>query len=228
MIIKRLSNNEIPGATWANRVAEAIEWLSKIRGGPGVRVDKGADGPAIFVKQLTASTSIKFLDHPWKLFQAEDDDPGLVVSMLPGIVQGVSSSTLNPLNSVIPFTPAAFTDDAETKVWAAVSIEKVAYTTYFSVWAISSIVIATGETVPTDTLDVGAGTDGDVYVLIGTVTTESGAVTSIVQALFSPLTYNLPTELAGPATGIHVLVSDEGVIDWVEADPDPECPTPPE
>jgi hypothetical protein len=53
--IKRLTSREIPGHIWANRVAEAIEWLGKIKGGSGVRVSMGADGPTISVPPQAAS-----------------------------------------------------------------------------------------------------------------------------------------------------------------------------
>jgi hypothetical protein len=81
MNIKRLSHNEIPGATWANRVAEAIEWLSGIKGGSGVRVSLGADGPTI----SAVPSAIAPDTHPFKVVP-DGADGGLPrVSVNPGV-----------------------------------------------------------------------------------------------------------------------------------------------
>jgi hypothetical protein len=71
-------------------------------------------------------------------------------------------------------------------------------------------------------------TDGDVHVQIGSIEAAEGALVGITQSLFTPLNYSLPPILYGPAEGIHVLVSDESVVDWIETVDDPPCPEPPE
>jgi len=170
------------------------------------------------------AAQMHFTDHPWKLFQADDDIPGLIVSMSPGMVQGINAASSNPLNASIFYTPAVVTDDETTLFWVKVSIELIVYSPFFKVWAIAAAEVETGTALPADTLDIATLTDGDVHVLIGTVIAASGEVTDITQALSTPLAYNLPPILSGPETGVYVLVSTESVVDWQET-AEFECPT---
>lgn len=166
-------------------------------------------------------------DHVWKLFQADDDVPGLVTSMISGLVSGIDAATGNPVNLIVGFTPAAATDDAETIWWVKVSLELIVYSAFQKVWAISAAVAEKGAALPADTLDIPEGTDGDVHVRIGSVTAAAGVVTSITQVLRSALSFNLPPVLYGPETGKYVLTCEDGVIEWTELGAF-ECPPPPE
>jgi hypothetical protein len=174
-------------------------------------------GNCISLRQRRAD--VKFEDHPWKGFQADAHAPGLVVSMLPGLVEGVAETTLNPLNLSVSYTPAAVTDDAVTIFWAKVSLELVAYTTYFKVWVVTAAVVGSGASLPADTLDIAAGTDGDIHVEIFSVTAADGAITAFSQQLFTPLSFNSPLVLVGPSTGKHVLTSEDSVIGWTALGP---------
>jgi hypothetical protein len=191
--------------------------------------------PAHFIRQGNVVTlrpgkkpDVTFEDHPWKLYQKEDDTPGLIVNMTSGLVSGVNAANSNPLNAIVNLSPLTVTDDATTLVWVKVSIELIVWTPYFKVWAVSAAVTGSGASLPADTLDIATMTDGDVHVQVGSIEAASGVLVAITQSLFTPLNYNLPPILYGPAEGIHVLVSDESVVDWIEADPEPECPAPPE
>jgi hypothetical protein len=176
----------------------------------------------------TKSAPITYEDHPWKLYQKTADAPGLIVNMTPGLVSGVAATSGNPANIIVTLSPLTVADDATTLVWAKVSIELIVWTPYFKVWAISAAVTGSGASLPADTLDIATMTDGDVHVQIGSIEAADGELVAITQSLFTPLNYNLPPILYGPATGIHVLVSDESVVDWIATVDDPPCPAPPE
>jgi hypothetical protein len=203
-----------------NAIGTALNGLS-FDGGDVTILKKG-----ILLRTPISTTT--FTDHPWKLYQKDDDTPGLIVNMTPGLVSGVAASSGNPANLIVTLSPLTVTDDATTLVWAKVSIELIVWTPYFKVWAISAAVTGSGASLPADTLDIATMTDGDVHVQIGSIEAADGELVAITQSLFTQLNYNLPPILYGPATGIHVLVSDESLVDWIEADPEPECPAPPE
>ena len=79
--------------------------------------------------------------------------------------------------------------------------------------------VETGASVPADTLDVTTNTAGDLFYEIGEVDTLDGVVTTITQALKTPITVIFPMQLIGPETGDHVLTSIDGVVSWTEAGP---------
>jgi hypothetical protein len=79
--IRRLAQSEIPGAGWANKVAEVCEWTQRIRGGPGVRIDKGPDGPVIYVNPI-APLQTEATPHPFRV----DKLTGLQVRVNEGII----------------------------------------------------------------------------------------------------------------------------------------------
>jgi hypothetical protein len=203
------------------------KWLRKTQALPGAGV-RGTqlDGGRLFSVETRVST-VLYLDHPWKLYQETDDTPGLIVNMTPGIVSGVAVGG-NPANITVTLSPLTVTDDATTIVWVKVSIELVVWTPYFKVWAISAAEVGSGASLPSDTLDIATMTNGDVHVQIGSIEAADGELVSITQNLFTPLNYNFPPILYGPETGVHVLVSNESVVDWIETVDDPPCPSPPE
>jgi hypothetical protein len=203
-----------------NAIGTALNGLS-FDGGDVTILKKG-----ILLRTPISTTT--FADHPWKLYQKTADTPGLIVNMTPGLVSGVAASSGNPANIIVTLSPLTVTDDATTLVWAKVSIELIVWTPYFKVWAISAAVTGSGASLPADTLDIATMTNGDVHVQVGSIEAADGELVAITQSLFTPLNYNLPPILYGPTEGIHVLVSDESVVDWIEADPEPECPAPPE
>jgi hypothetical protein len=203
-----------------NAIGTALNGLS-FDGGDVTILKKG-----ILLRTPISTTT--FADHPWKLYQKDTDAPGLIVNMTPGLVSGVAASSGNPANLIVTLSPLTVTDDATTLVWAKVSIELIVWTPYFKVWAISAAVTGSGASLPADTLDIATMTDGDVHVQVGSIEAADGELVAITQSLFTPLNYNLPPILYGPAEGIHVLVSDESVVDWIETVDDPPCPAPPE
>lgn len=162
---------------------------------------------------------ILFLDHPWKLFQEEVDTPGLVVSMDQGVVVSSNSSTLAPENELVEYTKTALSDDSTIKFWVKISVAKTTFNTVFQVWYVTASVVETGASVPADTLDVTTNTAGDLFYEIGEVVTLDGVVTTITQALKTPITVIFPMQLIGPETGDHVLTSIDGVVSWTEAGP---------
>jgi hypothetical protein len=188
----------------------------------------GRQTPDGRILNVVIDHDVSYSDHPWKLYQKEDDNPGLIVNMTPGLVSGVAASDSNPANIIVTLSPLTVTDDATTLVWVKVSIELIVWAPYFKVWAISAAVTGSGASLPADTLDIATMTDGDVHAQVGSIEAADGKLVAITQILFTPLNYNLPPILYGPTEGIHVLVSDESVVDWIEADPEPECPAPPE
>jgi hypothetical protein len=76
--------------------------------------------------------------------------------------------------------------------WLKASVSKSAYQSYFEVWTVDSFEVASGATVPADTLDIPGDTAGDLHFKIGEVTTASGAVTDIQQDLSTPVTIVFP------------------------------------
>ena len=185
------------------------------------------DGYRTYLKvDPQTSTRFAFLDHPWRLYQKDEDAPGLIVNMLPGLVSGAMNDS-NQVNMLIPQGPLTVTDDATTIVWVKLSFELRVWTTYFKVWAISASSTGSGASLPADTLDLGTPstmTAGDVYTKIGSIEAADGELVTITQNLFTPVNYTFPPILYGPASGIHVLVSNDGVVGWVGTVDDPPCP----
>jgi len=200
-----------------NQMAKMINGLSLLSGGDVVL---DPEGIMLRVKSVQA-VAIPFL---WELYQEDDDIPGLLVSMRPGVVGRTNSVTLAPSNLVVSADPVTATDDATTRFWVKVSVEAVTYQTFFRVWVVTGAVREHGATVPTNTLDIPGGVDGDLFYEIGSVTAADGEITGITQLLRDPLAVVFPLSLVGPETGIHTLVSDEGVIGWAEHEDDWTCP----
>ena len=128
----------------------------------------------------------------WDLYQEDAGTNPLQVSMRSGVCVNTNTTSLYPTNSVINWTTANVTVSQTTLFWLKVSVEKATYQTYFEVWGVTGMVVETGTTLPTDTLDIPAGTDGDLYFQIGSVTADGTEVTGIVQDLSYPVTVVFP------------------------------------
>jgi hypothetical protein len=128
----------------------------------------------------------------WELYQEDAGTNPLQVSMRSGVCVNTNTTSLYPTNSVINWTTANVTVSQTTLFWLKVSVEKATYQTYFEVWGVTGMVVETGTTLPTDTLDIPAGTDGNLYFQIGSVTADGTEVTGIVQDLSYPVTVVFP------------------------------------
>ena len=183
-----------PGQDALSYLRTLQRWLKKTQAlpGSGMTSTQTGSGRTFNVKLTQQPQTYLYAEHPWQLFQAEGDIPGLNVSMIPGMVSGISETNLNPLNLNVMFNTIAFPDGATTIVWVKVSLKLVEWSSVQKVWVIESAVVETGTALPADTLDIANQTDGNVFVEIGKVTTEAGEVTLIEQILFTPLTYLLP------------------------------------
>jgi hypothetical protein len=128
----------------------------------------------------------------WELYQEDAVTNPLEVSMKAGVCVNTNTTSLYPTNSVINWTPANVTASQTTIFWLKVSVAKATYQTYYEVWGVTAMVVQTGTTLPTDTLDIPTDTDGDLYFQIGTVTADGTEVTGIVQDLSYPVTVVFP------------------------------------
>jgi hypothetical protein len=147
--------------------------------------------PVLTIDKSKGPTYV-YAEHPWKLFQAEGDTPGLRISMLPGVLVRTAAASLYPLNTLVNYTPDDAPDDATTMYWLKASVSKSAYQDYFEVWTVDSFEVASGAAVPADTLDIPGDTAGDLHFKIGEVTTVDGEVTNIQQDLAAPVTIVFP------------------------------------
>lgn len=208
-----------------NHILDGVEMAQPASSGhKGILIRQTPNGWMASVQQAIKKV-VQYADNPWQLYQADDDDPGLVISMLPGVVQYTSSATGNPLTVFVNMTPFTLTDDATTKIYLKASIASSTYGDYYKLWAVTSLSVESGSSIPSDTLNISTDTDGDIYIEIGEVTTDTGEIDSITQVLASSVPIVFPLTLTGPSTGTYVLVSEDGAIEWVEADPDPVCPS---
>jgi hypothetical protein len=93
-------------------VNELLPWLkaNRVAAGDGLTESQTHNGKVI-------AGTITYEDHPWKLYQKEDDNPGLIVNMTPGLVSGVAAISGNPANIIVTLSPLTVTDDATTLVW---------------------------------------------------------------------------------------------------------------
>ena len=133
----------------------------------------------------------------WELYQEDAVTNPLEVSMRSGVCVNTNTTSLYPANSVINWTPANVTASQTTIFWLKVSVAKATYQTYFEVWGVTAMVVQTGTTLPTDTLDIPDGTDGDLYFQIGAVTADGSAVTAISQDISWPVTVVFPLGVVG-------------------------------
>jgi len=133
----------------------------------------------------------------WELYQEDAGTNPLQVSMRSGVCVNTNTTSLYPTNSVINWTAANVTVSQTTLFWLKVSVAKATYQTYFEVWGVTAMVVQTGTTLPTDTLDIPAGTDGDLYFQIGSVVADGTEVTSIVQDISYPITVVFPLGVVG-------------------------------
>jgi hypothetical protein len=62
---------------------------------------------------------------------------------------------------------------------------------------VTGMVVETGTTLPTNTLNIPAGTNGNLYFQIGSVTADGTEVTGIVQDLSYPVTVVFPLGVVG-------------------------------
>jgi hypothetical protein len=128
----------------------------------------------------------------WELYQEDAGTNPLQVSMRSGVCVNTNTTSLYPTNSVINWTTANVTASQTTIFWLKVSVAKATYQTYYEVWGVTAMVVQTGTTLPTDTLDIPTDTDGDLHFQIGTVTADGTEVTGIVQDLSYPVTVVFP------------------------------------
>ena len=128
----------------------------------------------------------------WELYQEDAGTNPLQVSMRSGVCVNTNTTSLYPTNSVINWTTANVTVSQTTLFWLKVSVEKATYQTYFEVWGVTGMVVETGTTLPTNTLNIPAGTNGNLYFQIGSVTADGTEVTGIVQDLSYPVTVVFP------------------------------------
>jgi hypothetical protein len=177
------------------------------------------DGYRTYLRIDKQTATPQILDFPWKLYQEEADVPGLFVTMDPGLVTKTDPSTGNPLVEMVESPKIEAADDTTTIVWLKASVEASTFNSIYKVWGVTSLAVESGETLPADTLDVSANTDGDLFYEIGQVDAVDGAVTEIRQTLRSSLPIVFPLTIVGPATGTHVLTSIDGVVAWTETGP---------
>ena len=133
----------------------------------------------------------------WELYQEDAVTNPLEVSMKAGVCVNTNTTSLYPTNSVINWTTANVTVSQTTLFWLKVSVEKATYQTYFEVWGVTGMVVETGTTLPTNTLNIPAGTNGNLYFQIGSVTADGTEVTGIVQDLSYPVTVVFPLGVVG-------------------------------
>ena len=133
----------------------------------------------------------------WELYQEDAVTNPLQVSMRSGVCVNTNTTSLYPTNSVINWTTANVTVSQTTLFWLKVSVEKATYQTYFEVWGVTGMVVETGTTLPTNTLNIPAGTNGNLYFQIGSVTADGTEVTGIVQDLSYPVTVVFPLGVVG-------------------------------
>jgi hypothetical protein len=133
----------------------------------------------------------------WELYQEDAGTNPLQVSMRSGVCVNTNTTSLYPTNSVINWTTANVTVSQTTLFWLKVSVEKATYQTYFEVWGVTGMVVETGTTLPTNTLNIPAGTNGNLYFQIGSVTADGTEVTGIVQDLSYPVTVVFPLGVVG-------------------------------
>ena len=133
----------------------------------------------------------------WDLYQEDAGTNPLQVSMRSGVCVNTNTTSLYPTNSVINWTTANVTVSQTTLFWLKVSVEKATYQTYFEVWGVTGMVVETGTTLPTNTLNIPAGTNGNLYFQIGSVTADGTEVTGIVQDLSYPVTVVFPLGVVG-------------------------------
>lgn len=216
-------NDKLKGPKFLAPVIRTVNQMAKMLNGfallSGGDVIMREDGLLLRIK-----TQIVINENPWLLYQDEADEPGLVISMVPGVVQYSSASTGNPITVFVTMTPFTLTDNTTTKIYLKASVEATTYGDYYELWSVTALSVESGASVPSDTLDISAGTDGDIYIEIGEVTTDTGEIDDITQVLASSVPITFPLTLVGPSTGTHVLVSEDGDVAWVEADPEPACP----
>jgi len=197
----------------------------RFEAGPGIDIQQSLR--RVWIGSLARTAELmEFVSDVWKLFQEEADVPGLLVSMVRGVVVSTNATTGNPVISFVTTAKINATDDDTTIVWLKASVEAVTFGPIFKVWGVTALVVESGSTLPADTLDISAGTDGDIFFEIGQIDAEDGAVTEIRQTLSEPLPLVFPIGIYGPPTGDYVLVSEDGVVSWAEAGPF-ACPPPP-
>ncbi|MDF3128713.1 hypothetical protein P0Y35_05850 [Kiritimatiellaeota bacterium B1221] len=230
MIPPKLNNPFVAGqvlkADQLEELRAAIQFLmtDSVIAGPGL-LSSVIGGRLHLSTQRRRTTTNVLNQNQWELYQEDAVTNPLQVSMRDGILVSSNSATLYPLNNVKSLTAADVTDNTSTIYWLKVSVDKSSFQSYFNIWHVTSSVVETGATLPSDTLDIDSDTAGDIHFQIGTVTAENGAVTDITQDLSTSITVVFPLTLKGPDSGTHVLVSVDGDISWVEADTEPECPS---
>ena len=134
---------------------------------------------------------------PWKLL----DGGGLNLEMIDGVVFSSNAATGLPVPQFVSLTPFALPDDATTEIWFEAAVSNTAWATFFELWTVDTIAMDSGASLPADTLDL---TDfdtgaGNVFVLVGAVTTAGGKITNINQGLRSAYYLVFPLGLdAGP------------------------------
>jgi hypothetical protein len=157
----------------------------------GMTINQTSDGwVAKVIRQKPVINQIGL--ELWELYQEDAVTNPLEVSMKAGVCVNTNTTSLYPTNSVINWTPANVTASQTTIFWLKVSVAKATYQTYYEVWGVTAMVVQTGTTLPTDTLDIPTDTDGDLYFQIGTVTADGTEVTGIVQDLSYPVTVVFP------------------------------------
>jgi hypothetical protein len=163
-------------------------------------VDGGSfkfDGYKVKLRTNANSKPVQIGLNLWELYQEDSGTNPLQVSMRSGVCVNTNTTSLYPTNSVINWTTANVTVSQTTIFWLKVSVAKATYQTYFEVWGVTAMVVQTGTTLPTDTLDIPAGTDGDLYFQIGSVVADGTEVTSIVQDISYPITVVFPLGVVG-------------------------------
>jgi hypothetical protein len=162
----------------------------------GMTVNKTSDGwVAKVIRQKPVINQIGLTI--WELYQEDAGTNPLQVSMRSGVCVNTNTTSLYPTNSVINWTTANVTVSQTTLFWLKVSVEKATYQTYFEVWGVTGMVVETGTTLPTNTLNIPAGTNGNLYFQIGSVTADGTEVTGIVQDLSYPVTVVFPLGVVG-------------------------------
>jgi hypothetical protein len=160
--------------------------------GRGIRLEKTVGRVKISTLGDPEASIAQIGLNLWELYQEDAGTNPLQVSMRSGVCVNTNTTSLYPTNSVINWTTADVTVSQTTLFWLKVSVAKATYQTYFEVWGVTAMVVQTGTTLPTDTLDIPAGTDGDLYFQIGSVTADGSAVTTITQDIIWPVTVVFP------------------------------------
>ena len=182
-----------PVFDYVKRLRDYVKSM-RVIAGPGILLTQT---PAGTVVSTGSKTQVQIGLTIWELYQEDAGTNPLQVSMRSGVCVNTNTTSLYPTNSVINWTTANVTVSQTTLFWLKVSVEKATYQTYFEVWGVTGMVVETGTTLPTNTLNIPAGTNGNLYFQIGSVTADGTEVTGIVQDLSYPVTVVFPLGVVG-------------------------------